>query len=538
MNEYKTSRRDFLKAAGIAAIAMGLPATAKKTNPAKPNIIFFIADDMRPEMFNCLGQGKGRNLTPNIDRLVSEGTILTNQHVVSPVCTPSRYNCLTGRYASRATNEEFTSFTRKNDGQTVIQWNAFMTSKDITLAKLLKRNGYATGMVGKNHVVEVKDFYQFPDYDADVKNPAIVNKLKMNSNKIKAAIKQTGFDYAASVYHNNPNFIGLKELAVQNLDWITKGGLDFVDQCKDKPFFLYFATTVPHGPTEDDRSWNADPLITADGYLDRPLDVLPPRASIPKRLKKAGITGGHQKNLLWLDDALGALLNKLEDYGIDDNTVVFFFNDHGQAGKGTVYQGGVFNPSIVWKKGGFKCGPETGALISNVDFAPTILDMAGADYRKVKFDGVSFKDVLDGADDKGRDSLYFELGYARGVRKGDLKYVAVRYPDYTKKFTLEDRQELLDDYNKERIRMSMVVVNEDPSKPFSHLCMIPGGGHAEHESTGKYAGYYDPDQLYDLSRDPGEQNNLAKDPEYKKKLAEMKKELRKYLDDLPGEFRL
>jgi arylsulfatase A-like enzyme len=84
----------------------------------------------------------------------------------------------------------------------------------------------------------------------------------------------------------------------------------------------------------------------------------------------------------------------------------------------------------------------------------------------------------------------------------------------------------------------MVVVNEDPSKPFSHLCMIPGGGHAEHESTGKYAGYYDPDQLYDLSRDPGEQKNLAKDPEYKKKLAEMKKELRKYLDDLPGEFRL
>ncbi|MCK5172618.1 MAG: sulfatase-like hydrolase/transferase, partial [Planctomycetes bacterium] len=163
MNGYKISRRDFLRAAGIAAIAMGLPATAKKTKPVKPNIIFFIADDMRPEMFNCLGQGKGRNLTPNIDRLVSEGTILTNQHVVSPVCTPSRYNCLTGRYASRATNEEFTSFTRKNDGQTVIQWNSFMTSKDVTLAKLLKRGGYTTGMVGKNHVVEVKDFYQFPD---------------------------------------------------------------------------------------------------------------------------------------------------------------------------------------------------------------------------------------------------------------------------------------------------------------------------------------------------------------------------------------
>jgi len=223
---------------------------------------------------------------------------------------------------------------------------------------------------------------------------------------------------------------------------------------------------------------------------------------------------------------------------IADNTIIFFFNDHGQTAKGTVYQGGAVNPSLVWRDGGFPCGARSEALISNVDSAPTILDLAGVDYPKNIFDGRSFQGVLDGVQDQGRDSLYFELGYARGVRKGHYKYIAVRYPAYTQAYTLADRQKLLNDYNRTRRGMGLKVVNEGPGKPFSHLCMIPGGGQAEYESTGKYKGYYDPDQLYDLSKDPAEQNNLAKHPAYQAKLSEMRQELQRYLDDLPGTFRL
>ena len=138
---------------------MGMSGAATQ----KPNIIFFIADDMRPEMFNFLPQGKGKNLTPALDRLAAEGTILMGQHVASPVCTPSRFNCLTGLYASRATNKTFTDFTRKNDGQTVIQWKSFMKAGDRSLAGLLQAAGYTTGMVGKNHVVEVPGLNRFPD---------------------------------------------------------------------------------------------------------------------------------------------------------------------------------------------------------------------------------------------------------------------------------------------------------------------------------------------------------------------------------------
>jgi len=143
------------------------------TEQVAPNIVFFIADDMYPEMFNCLPQGEGKNLTPHLDRLAAEGTIMTGQYVVSPVCTPSRYNCLSGKYASRARNREFLNKTEHEEGQTVIQWNSLITQEDIILPHYLKELGYVTGMVGKNHVIEARGQYQFPDYQADPNEPDI-----------------------------------------------------------------------------------------------------------------------------------------------------------------------------------------------------------------------------------------------------------------------------------------------------------------------------------------------------------------------------
>ena len=101
-----------------------------------------------------------------------------------------------------------------------------------------------------------------------------------------------------------------------------------------------------------------------------------------------------------------------------------------------------------------------------------------------------------------------------------------------------ERTRILKAWNAERRRKHLRIVTEDPTRPFSHLTPIPGGGDAERESTGAYPGYYDRDQLYNLARDPGEQHNLANDPRYRKKLAEMKAELRKILATLPGDFAL
>ncbi|MBW2713891.1 MAG: sulfatase-like hydrolase/transferase, partial [Deltaproteobacteria bacterium] len=352
-------------------------------------------------------------------------------------------------------------------------------------------------------------------------------------------IREIGFDYVDHVYDNNPDFLGLHEVAVQNMDWITEAGVEFIGQPHDKPFFLYFATTVPHGPSKEPRSWNADPLITAIGYLDEAPNVQPARDTIPKRIKKAGLPVNDDTcNMLWLDDAVGALLDKIEAAGELDNTVFFFFSDHGQSSKGTVYQGGVHDPSIVWRKGGFPIGAESDALVSIVDFAPTILDIAEYDYSNVKFDGESFLPYLNGREQKPGRVLYFELGYARGVRKGNWKYMAVRYPEALENMSDEERANVLETWNAERHRKHLRIVTEDPSKPFSHLTPIPGGGDAERKSTGAYPGYFDHNQLYDLSKDPREQKNLANDPEYKQKLEEMQREMQKILDTLPGPIEL
>jgi len=518
----------------LSILLIGCSSVQEKEHP---NIIFFIADDMYPEMFNCLPEGEGKNLTPNLDRLATEGTIMTGQYVVSPVCTPSRFNCLTGKYASRASNKAFLNKTKHEEGQTVIQWNSFITQEDSILPHYLKELGYATGMVGKNHVIEANGLYQFPDFQADPREPDIKRRVEENYKKVEDAILATGFDYAGGLYHNNPDFIGLAQLAVQNLDWTAEAGLDFIDQNKDQAFFLYFATTVPHGPTGAARSWNADPRITARGILDEAPKGMPARSSLPERIKEAGLEGTARENILWLDDALGALINKLEEHGLMENTIIFFFNDHGQHAKGTLYQGGVVNPSIIWRSGGFPCGSVCEAPVSNVDFAPTILELAGADKLPGDMDGISFTGALEGREAKARESLFFELGYARAVIKGKYKYYAVRYPDYAKNWTPAERAAELDRYNKGREFRNMEIVNRDPEKPFSHLEVVPGGGHAEHGSYGKLPGYFDSDQLYDLESDPGELNNLAIDSEFTETLEEMKAVLKGYTEKLPGIFK-
>jgi arylsulfatase A-like enzyme len=509
---------------------------ASAVHAEKPNVIFFIADDMLPKHFNCLPQGEGKNLTPNIDRLANEGVVMLEQHCASPICTPSRYNVLTGTYASRAQNEWFKSNTKK-EGQTVVEFNTHIIKGQQTLPGLLKQSGYTTGMVGKNHVVEAHGLKRFKDFDASAKDPENVSILKANHDHVCQAMREIGFDYADRVYHNNPDFLGLHEVAVQNMDWITEGGIHFLKQKRDNPFFLYFATTVPHGPTSENRSWNADPLISPVGYLNEAPKGQPARDTIPERLKKAGLpVDDDTTNMLWLDDAVGALINTLEETGEIDNTVIFFYSDHGQMSKGTLYQGGVHNPCIVWKKGGFPVGKTSDALVHIVDFAPTILDMAGADCNGTEFDGKSYLPILNGEPQTGDRIMYFELGYARAIRKGNWKYLAVRYPEHIENMTPEERARVLEEWNAERHRKHLRIVTEDPTKPFSHLTAIPGGGDAERKSTGSYPGYFDRDQLYDLSKDPREQKNLASDPEYKQKLEEMKREMKRILDSLPGDF--
>jgi arylsulfatase A-like enzyme len=546
----------FLKSAWVLLLAVlfsGMIVSSCKTDvkkkqqkeqvsSEKPNIVFFIADDMERYMFNCLPEGKGKNLSPNIDKLANEGVVMMGQHTSSSVCTPSRYSCLTGQYASRSTCKEFLDFTKKMGGQTVVQWNTYIVPGQTTIGTLLKEQGYVTGFYGKNHAVEAPGWKKLP-LDADPKDPEVVAALKKDQEIIRESLRKCGFDYSGALYQDNPSYLGPEKLRYQNLDWITDHALKFLDKVGDQPFFLYYATTVPHGPTDGPHSWNGDRHVTAEGILDTLPTVLPPKETIPERLIKAGLAKKGEKipdakaNVLWIDDALGALIKKLEEQGKLENTIIFFFNDHGQYAKGSVYEGGVSDPSIIWKPGGFKAKGHIDALVSNIDFAPTILEMAGGDPSKVEsFDGTSMLPLLNKEKDKTHESLYFEMGFSRAVLKDSIKYIALRFPKFAEEWDLKKRKEVLDNWNDFRKKNKLRYHYTDPSLPFSHLMLIPGGGDAEYPSTKRYKHYYDKDQLYDLRIDPKEQNNLFNDPKYKDKVVELQTLLKEYLQELPGTF--
>ena len=114
--------------------------------------------------------------------------------------------------------------------------------------------------------------------------------------------------------------------------------------------------------------------------------------------------------------------------------------------------------------------------------------------------------------------------------------MAIRYPEQIENMNLEERTAVLKEWNDARYRRQLNIVTDDPSKPFSHLTAIPGGGDAEKYSTGSYPAYFDRDQLYYLKEDPDEQKNLAYNKIYTHKLAEMKSQLKKQLAVLPGQF--
>ena len=498
-----------------------IAGAAQAAAPSRPNVLFVIADDMYIDMCNFTPEGRGRNLTPHLDRLAAEGTVMRGQYIISPVCTPSRYNCLTGRYASRATNPQFVRQTDRA-GMSIVAWNSKIMPEDFTLPKALQSAGYVTGIAGKQHVVEVKG-RQRPPADADPRAPAVKSMLAQNEQAERAALRQIGFDEAGGIYTGNAEELSPAVLRVHNMDWVAQAGVEFIGRHagKGKPFFLYFAPTLMHSPYPPDRSWNVDPRLTPYGVLDAPPTVLPTREDRARRLREHATTGRHRENLLWLDDAIGALLGKLAAAGELDRTIIFFFNDNGQEGKGSIYQSAARAPSVVWRKGGFPVGRACDLRVTNLDFAPTILELVGAAAPRGAFDGRSFRAALEGRAEPIHESIYFELGFTRGVLKGDWKYIALRYPPQPERFALVNNPPHLRD------------VRLPPGQPaFGHI----GGNNNEMAALRTQPAYFEGDQLYSLQDDPREQRNLAGDPRHAALLAELQRELQRHLAPLPGGF--
>ncbi len=511
----------------IACLAASLLLSGMAQAADRPNILFIVTDDQwRPE-FNFLPEGRDENgnplnLTPTIDRLSSEGIILDRMYATSTVCTPSRYSVLTGEYPSRSRDSGFLNDMKSYGNQPNPHFNVHIVPGKANMGSVLGKNGYFTGFVGKNHVL----------HDEAVKTPSIkefrkadpfASKTQAFLQKKQAAEVQSvlnnGFDYAANIYAGNvPGHMPIK-MEAHNQDWITKGGLDFLERAakQDKPFYLHFCTTLNHGPGPAGHKYSADPRFTPAGVLKKKLNVQPDRDTIPKRLEAAGIEPvGDHADPLWLDDGLNAIVSRIKAMGELDNTIIFFFVDNGMEAKGALYEGGALVPAFVWGKG-IKGKRRSSQLLGNIDFAPTVYDLCGIPAsRQPKMDGKSFIEILKGNDHPINDSIHLQIGSTRAVLKDEFKYIAWRiHPD---------REAKLD------------IPKQGSPAPLYHIASTRGGRGLEKKIPTHYACYWETDQLYDLTKDPNEQHNLAKNPEYARKLNAMKKLLSEQLKDQPGNF--
>jgi len=523
-------------------VTLTVPATAQSVNAEsekRPNIVMIVTDDQHRIDFNFLPEGrdsngKALNLSPNIDKIANEGIIFNNMYATSSVCTPSRFSVLTGQLASRATSHRFANDLEQFK-QANVSFNTHILPENDSLPKILKQNGYFTGGVGKNHVFEGEIPHKIKK-NADVTNAKVIEKLVENQNEQIKAYHDNGFDYAARIYTGNVPGQYPKGLEAHNQDWITEGALEFLTQAKKKhePFFLYFATTLEHGPHKQGKKYKGDPRMTPIGLLsDEDLPkVQPSRTSISQRIKAAGLEQ-RAADVLWLDDAVGALLTKLEDIGELDNTIILYFTDHGvEGGKGSLYQGGTLAPSFVWAKNLKKSGTRIDNIVANIDFAPTIYDFANID-NPPEMDGRSFRQLLTKpSSDDWRQSLTSEIGMTRSIIKDGWKYIAFRVPEAKQNLSAKERKKkaLSQRHNRS--------VTDFDSLPWMHMGGIPGGRGLERLVVKTYGkeNYFAADQLYHVAIDPREKVNLIADEKYAKILASLKEEMATELKQRAGSF--
>ncbi|MEN8662182.1 MAG: sulfatase-like hydrolase/transferase [Lentimonas sp.] len=513
----------------------------------QPNVLFIITDDQFRDHFGFLG---GKSLTPNIDRLANEGIYFENGFVSSSVCSPSRYTCMSGHFASRCPQPYFAEGSTE-DGVTRILWNLGFTADQPNIPRVMQQAGYVTGFTGKWHLNGTMHLVEKLEKGTDPYDPKIQKIMRSNHRAIANSIKKHGFDYAEAVYGGNPNddkTLINTECNVHNQEWNTKATIDFIEENKDRPWYFYYAPTLMHVP-DTYASLTGDPRKSGMGVLDEPITgVQPSRESVLARAKAAGIPNKNAA-ATWLDDGVGAVMDKLEELGLAEDTLIIYFNDNGMEyhSKGTNYQGGIRTQIMAYWPGVIEPGARPQELVQNVDFGPTFFEIAGIEPPEdMMLDGESLMPIFRGEQPEDwRKAVYSEIGLARGVSTADMSYVAFYVPPSLQRTKEERIAEGKEYYYGEMIKQHPWMEQRYPfiaDGRYFQLGMKPGGFAFERwqlqdpDNTPWASSYFDKDQLFNLENDPTESTNLASNPEYAGKLKAMQKLLVEYLEDLPGTY--
>ncbi|MDP6355836.1 MAG: sulfatase-like hydrolase/transferase [Planctomycetota bacterium] len=356
----------------------------------RPNFVIIMADDMG---YGDSSVYDGWIKTPQMDRMAAEGLKFTDFHSSGVVCSPTRAGLLTGRYQQRAGVPGVINADPNKRAHHV-----GLQHSEITLAELLKEAGYTTAMFGKWHLgYDVKynptsqGFGRFRGF------------VSGNIDYISHYDRMTTYDW----------WEGKEQIKEEGYltHLLTKHSVKFIEDNKEKPFCLY----VPHGAVHSPIQGPNDPPVRGPnkGRIDRP------QAETVKEMMKA------------LDENIGAILDKLNETGLAERTLVMFFSDNGGAKhckntplrgrKGSVWEGGHRVPSIAWWPGKIKPGTVSHDLAITLDVMPTMLDLAGVKVpENLKLDGVSLAPLMLEGKGLGQRQLFWN-GIA--MRDGPWKLI-------------------------------------------------------------------------------------------------------------------
>jgi len=394
----------------------------------KPNVIILYTDDHGTLDLSCFGAVD--LYTPNLDKLAESGVKFT-QAYAHTVCCPSRASLLTGRHPQRSGINNWT----QNDAHAVKK-GVNMPLAEITLAEVLKENGYVTGLFGKWHLgasLENGPLEQGFDEFFGFRGGFI-------DNYNHYFLHGQGFH---DLWRNNEE-VFMREEYFPSL--MTNEALDFMERNRDQPFFMYVAFNLPHYPEQPDTA-----------FIQRYKSLPEPRRSYAVVVST-------------VDDKIGQILNKLEELHISEHTVVFFMGDNGHSteetviradnhnsglakgtdycahggggftgkwrgAKGSFLEGGVRVPAIISYPGRLNQNQSRDQIVSVLDFFPTICELTGSKLPDQKLDGYSLLPIIETADARSNhDILFFQWEDQWSVREGRWKLI-VNGLDFTGKYS-------------------------------------------------------------------------------------------------------
>lgn len=463
----------------LFSAGMAIQAVSKKegvtdpkpiVNKQKMNIVFFLVDDMG---WSDIGiNGSSFYETPNIDNFARQKVNFTNAYAACHVCSPTRASIITGKYPATINLTDWLPGRKNFPFQKLenVKINQHIPYEEITLPEALKSNGYKTAIIGKWHLGE--DSLSTTKQGFDIHIPKYYNR-----------------GWPSTGYFSPYGMKGLEdgENGEYLTDRLTNEALNYIDQNKDKPFFLYLSHFGVHDPIQGrpDLVKKYENKLKSMHYQGKPfllegnpdsvkalsrnkLDTLLSRkayagyGNLPNRTTKIK---QFQDNVQFaamvesVDESFGRVLAKLKELGIEDNTIVIFASDNGgmsamnmgnpkrkiteaqvpksfstsnlplRGGKGWMYEGGIRVPLIMsWPKMS-KQGTACDVPVSSVDFYPTIMEMLGLKVpKKQKVDGVSIAPLLMGKDIKDRPLYWHFPHYSNhGLQSPGG---AIRYGDY------------------------------------------------------------------------------------------------------------